>query len=192
MQSVTDRTIGVIGEPARQQIRGILLAGFTSPQSNQVRHKLSDAISEVAKEDASPAGTWNELIPALFEATRNEDPSFRESAFRVFASPELIDIPILMKSCLCTMLDLRMQTMMCVLLLVLPLLHFSENSQKYLEIVVTIITQLVELVTKILQNGQDHALASVLEALIDLVELAPKMFKDMFPTIIEFCSAVAK
>ena len=34
--------------------------------------------------DASPAGTWNELIPALFEATRNEDPSFRESAFRVF------------------------------------------------------------------------------------------------------------
>ena len=84
LQSVTDRTIGVIGEPARQQIRGILLAGFTSPQSNQVRHKLSDAISEVAKEDASPAGTWNELIPALFEATRNEDPSFRESAFRVF------------------------------------------------------------------------------------------------------------
>lgn len=194
LQSVTDRTIGVIGEPARQQIRGILLAGFTSPQSNQVRHKLSDAISEVAKEDASPAGTWNELIPALFEATRNEDPSFRESAFRVFsASPELIDnsyidevLPVYNAGFEDANDDVRIAACTAFVAFFRKL---PKNTWKLLS---PLLPNLLNSLPRFLQNGQDHALASVLEALIDLVELAPKMFKDMFPTIIEFCSAVAK
>ncbi|KAF6062903.1 HEAT repeats family protein [Candida albicans] len=179
LQSVTDRTIGVIGEPARQQIRGILLAGFTSPQSNQVRHKLSDAISEVAKEDASPAGTWNELIPALFEATRNEtlliDNSYIDEVLPVYnAGFEDANDDVRIAACTAFVAFFR---------------KLPKNTWKLLS---PLLPNLLNSLPRFLQNGQDHALASVLEALIDLVELAPKMFKDMFPTIIEFCSAVAK
>ena len=85
-----------------------------------------------------------------------------------------------------------MQTMMCVLLLVLPLLHFQKTPKNTWKLLSPLLPNLLNSLPRFLQNGQDHALASVLEALIDLVELAPKMFKDMFPTIIEFCSAVAK
>lgn len=192
--SVTDRTIGVISEPIRQQIRSLLLQGFTSQQSNQVRHKLSDAISEVAKEDASPQGTWNDLIPALFQATGNSDPSFRESAFRVFSSaPEIID-----KSYINDVLpvfntgfedsDDNVRIAACTAFVA----FFRELPKKSWQSLSPLLPNLLNSLPRFLQNGQDQALASVLESLIDLVELAPKMFKEMFPTIIEFCAAVCK
>ncbi|ODV76680.1 Karyopherin functions in nuclear transport of protein [Suhomyces tanzawaensis NRRL Y-17324] len=194
LNSVIDRTIGVISEPVKAQIRAILLQGFTSPQSNQVRHKLSDAISEVAKEDASPQGTWNELIPALFEAAKSTDVSLRESAFRVFSSaPELID-----KSFLNEVLPVfnagfddsndEVRIAACTAFVA----FFRDVPKKSWQSLSPLLPNLLNSLPRFLQNGQDQALASVLESLIDLVELAPKMFKDMFPTIIEFCTAVSK
>lgn len=192
--SVTDRTIGVISEPVKQQIRSTLLIGFTSNQSNQVRHKLSDAISEVAKDDVSPPGSWNELIPALFQATSNADPSFRESAFRVFSSsPELIDksyinevLPIFKSGFDDSTDDVRIAA--CTAFVA----FFRELPKNHWQSLSPLLPDLLNSLPRFLQNGQDQALASVLESLIDLVELAPKMFKLMFPTIIEFCSAIAK
>ncbi|KAK6460373.1 Karyopherin functions in nuclear transport of protein [Scheffersomyces coipomensis] len=194
MATVTDRTIGVISEPARQQIRSILLKGFSNHQSNQVRHKLSDAISEMAKDDASPAGTWNELIPALFEATRNQDPSFRESAFRVFSSaPQLIDksyiqqvLPIFNGGFNDENDDVRISA--CTAFVA----FFRELPKNSWQSLSPLLPDLLNSLPRFLQNGQDQSLTLVLESLIDLVELAPKMFKDMFPTIIEFCANVSK
>lgn len=193
-KTVTERTIGVVSEPARDQIRAILLNGFTLQQSNQVRHKLSDAISEVAKEDASPAGTWNNLIPALFEATTNQDPSFRESAFRVFAlAPELINkhyiqqaLPVFNAGFEDSNDDVRIAA--CTAFVA----FFRELPKSAWASLSPLLPNLLNSLPRFLQNGQDASLALVLELLIDLVELAPKMFKDMFPTIIEFCSTVCK
>ncbi|KAG5417633.1 PSE1 [Candida metapsilosis] len=194
LSSVTDRTIGVIGEPAKQQIRAILLHGFSSPQSNQVRHKLSDAISEVSKEDCSPPGTWNELVPALLQASKNPDPSFRESAFRVFsASPELIDqsfinevLPIYTSGFDDESDEVRIAACSAFVA------FFRELPKNVWPSLSPLLPNLLNSLPRFLQNGQDDALASVLEKLIDLVELAPKMFKDMFPTIIDFCAMVSK
>ncbi|ODV65655.1 ARM repeat-containing protein [Hyphopichia burtonii NRRL Y-1933] len=192
--SVTDRTIGVISEPVRAQIRKLLLNGFTSNQTNQVRHKLSDAISEVAKDDVSPPGSWDELIPALFQATTNNDPSFRESAFRVFSSaPELIDksyinqvLPIFKAGFEDSNDDVRIAA--CTAFVA----FFRDIPKSNWNTLAPLLPDLLNSLPRFLQNGQEQALASVLESLIDLVELAPKMFKSMFPTIIEFCSAVSK
>lgn len=192
--SVTDRMIGVISEPAKRLIRNIFLQGFSSPQSNQVRHRLSDAISEVAKEDASPKGSWNELIPALFQATQSSDPSFRESAFRVFSSaPELIDRTLLNEILPVFNAgfqdgDDAVRISACTAFVA----FFRDLPKKEWHSLSPLLPNLLNSLPGFLQNNQDQALCSVLESLIDLVELAPKMFKDMFPTIIEFCAAVSK
>lgn len=192
--SVVDRTIGTISEPVRKQIRQTLLQGFTSQQSNQVRHKLSDAISEVAKEDASPPGTWPELLPALFSASTSQDASFRESAFRVFSStPELIDLsyineilPVFKAGFGDANDDVRIAA--CTAFVA----FFRELPKQNWQALSPLLPDLLNSLPRFLSNGQEQALALVLELLIDLVELAPKMFKAMFPTIIEFCSAVSK
>lgn len=192
--SVTDKTVGVISEPVKQQIRKVLLQGFTSTQSNQVRHKLSDAISEVAKEDVSPPGSWPELIPTLFQATANPDSSFRESAFRVFSSaPDLIDksyieqvTPIFRSGFEDDNDDVRIAS--CTAFVA----FFREIPKNNWQSLSPLLPELLNSLPRFLHNGEDDALALVLESLVELVELAPKMFKSMFPTIIEFCSAVAK
>ncbi|CAK9435939.1 uncharacterized protein LODBEIA_P05510 [Lodderomyces beijingensis] len=194
LSSVTDRTIGVISDGAKQQIRSTLLQGFGSQQSNSVRHKLSDAISEVSKSDCSPPGSWNELIPALFAAAKNPDPSFRESAFRVFsASPELVDqsyinevLPVYNAGFEDENDDVRIAA--CTAFVA----FFRELPKSTWPSLSPLLPSLLNSLPRFLQNGQDIALTSVLEALVELVELAPKMFKNMFPTIIEFCAVVSK
>lgn len=192
IKSVTERTISSIDSNALQQIRQSFLQGFIGQQSNGVRHKLADAIAELAKDDI-PA-KWNDLLPTLFEATKNPDSSFRESAFRIFAAnPTLLDLKYINE--------------------ILPIYHagfedatdevriaactafvgfFQILPKKAWPSVQTLLPNLLNSLPRLLQNGEDTALASVLESLIDLVDLAPKLFKDMFETIIQFCTAVAK
>ncbi|KAH3667090.1 hypothetical protein WICMUC_005437, partial [Wickerhamomyces mucosus] len=192
MVSVTERTISSVNGHALIQIRQSLLKGFVSPQSNNVRHKLSDAIAEIAKDDVP--GEWPELLPALFNATKNEDPSFRESAFRIFTSnPGLIDLqyineilPVYHSGFEDGNDDVRIATCNAFVA------FFQQLPKSQWATVQPLLPSLMNSLPILLQNGKDSALASLLESLIDLVDIAPKLFKDMFQTIIQFCAAVSK
>lgn len=192
--SLSDRSIALVDTNTKDHIRSILLQGFASNQSSQVRRKLADAISEVAKEDVSPSGTWPDLVPAIFQAATSSDPSFRESAYRILAtSPEIIEksyvdqiLPIFSASFEDESDDVRIST--CTAYVA----FFRELPKSVWQSFTPLLPNLLNSLPRFLQSGQDHALANVLESLIDLVEMVPKMFKEMFPTIIEFCSTVAK
>ncbi|WPK26246.1 hypothetical protein PUMCH_003595 [Australozyma saopauloensis] len=192
--SISERTIGVLEEPVRHEIRTILLQGFVSDQSPQVRRKIADAVSEVAKEDASPKGTWPELVPAILQAAVNPNASFRESAFRILSTlPELIEslfvaeiLPVFNNGFSDDDDEVRIAA--CTAFVA----FFRELPKSIWQSLTPILPNLLNSLPRFLLNGQDEALANVLQSLIDLVELAPKMFKDMFPTIIDFCSTVAK
>lgn len=192
--SISDRSIGVLDESIKQQIRAILLQGFASSQSSQVRKKLADAISEMAKEDASPKGSWPELVPAVFQAATSSDASFRESAYRILAtSPEIIEkeyvnemLPVFSSGFEDTNDEVRISTCTAYVS------FFRELPKSIWQSFTPLLPNLLNSLPRFLQSGQDQALANVLESLIDLVEIVPKMFRDMFPTIIEFCSSVAK
>lgn len=194
ISSISDRTIGVLEESLRQHIRSILLQGFVSEQPSQVRRKLADAISEVAKEDASPKGTWPHLVPAILSAATNSNASFRESAFRILStSPDIIEkeyindfLPIFNAGFSDSDDEVRIAA--CTAFVS----FFRELPKKIWQTLTPLLPNLLNSLPMFLQNGQDQALANVLESLIDLVELAPKMFREMFATIIEFCSTVAK
>lgn len=194
ISSISDRVIGVLDDNVKQQLRSILLEGFASDQTAQVRRKLADAISEVAKEDASPNGTWPQLVPAIFLAATSSDSSFRESAYRILAtSPEIIEkgyvnemLPIFSSGFEDDNDEVRISTCTAYVS------FFRELPKSVWKSFTPLLPNLLNSLPRFLQSGQDQALANVLESLIDLVEIVPKMFKEMFPTIIEFCSTVAK
>lgn len=200
---VTDRTIDLVSIPVKTELRKLLLTGFTAPQQNMVRHKLGDAIAEVAREsgeqkknnnNSGGADDWPELIPILFSlATNPNDSSFRESAFRVFSlTPELISsqyfataLPVFNAGFEDDCDDVRIAACSAFVAFFqgLPKRHWNDMAP--------LLPNLLNSLPRFLQNGQDSALAAVLESLIELVDLAPKLFKDMFPTIIGFCLQVA-
>ncbi|EGV64509.1 importin subunit beta-3 [Yamadazyma tenuis] len=190
----TDRNIGVISEESRLQIRQILLKAFVSESSNQVRHKLSDGIAEVAKEYTSQENSWPELLPALFSAATNSNSSIRESAFRIFAAaPDIIGqrylnevLPVFNQGFQDPNDDVRIAS--CTAFVE----FFKELPRNVWGSLAPLLPNLLNSLPMFLESGQDSSLALVLESLIELVMVAPKMFKDMFPTIIEFCSAVSK
>lgn len=192
--SFTDRVIGLVDEPIKANIRSALLQGFASHQTPFVRRKLADAISEVAKEKASPPGSWPDLLPSIFEASRNPDTSFRDAAFRVFsASPEILknansnDILELFKAGFEDSVD-NVRIGACSAFVE----YFKASDKQTWQTLLILLPNLLNSLARFLEAGEDEALASALECLVDLVELAPKVFKDAFPTVIEFCSTVAK
>lgn len=192
LKSVTEKTISNVNSHALDQIRSLFLKGFISPQPNHIRHKLADVIAELAKDDVP--GQWNELVPTLLEAAKNPDSSFRESAFRIFAAtPALVDrshinevLPIYHSGFDDESDDVRIAA--CTAFVA----FFQNLPKKSWPTVESLLPNLLNSLPRLLQNNKDTALAAVLESLIELVELAPKMFKNMFETIIQFCSAVAK
>lgn len=194
MGTVIDRTIAELDEQVKLQIRDVLLRGFVAPQSGTVRRKLADAIAEVAKEDCSPPGLWPSLLPTLFEAVTSQTASMRECAFRVFSScPEIIDSDLVPKALSVfeagfddTEDDVRISA--CTAFVS----YFRESPKKVWLSMSPLLPSLLNSLPRFLSNGKDDALANVLENLIELVEMAPKMFKDMFPVMIEFCSTVCK
>lgn len=191
---ISDRTIGVLDEESKKTIRSILLQGFATDQSPQVRRKISDAISEVAREDGSPSGTWPDLVPAIMQAATNPSSSFRECAYRILSSsPEIIEkdmvdnvLPIFEAGFADE--DHEVRIIACTAFVS----FFRDLPKNSWQSLTPLLPSLLNSLPRFLESGLDEALSNVLQSLIDLVELAPKMFKDMFPTIIEFCSGVAK
>ncbi|CAN3357459.1 importin subunit beta-3 [Diutina catenulata] len=192
-KDVSDRTMASIPEPVRAQIREVLLAGFSAPgQSVSVRHKLGDALAEMARADASPQGSWPQLLPALVEAARAPNSEMRESAFRVVAAtPELLEqLPLEQVVALYkagfddASDDVRIAacTAFVAFFRGLPRTKWSSLS--------VLLPNLLNSLPRLLEARQEAALAQVFESLIELVELAPKMFKEMFPTMVAFCKAV--
>lgn len=192
--SISDRTIGTLDEKLRSIIRSTVLAGYMGVQSPQVRRKLSDVISELAKRDASPAGSWSDLMPSIKHALSDKDPSFRETSFRILSTnPSLIETDLLSEYFGVFRAgfaddDDEVRIAACTAFVS----YFRDSSKNEWQILLHMLPDLLNSLPKFLENGQDLALASVLESLMDLVEIAPKIFKNMFPTMVEFCSTVIK
>lgn len=201
--SVTDRQIDFVSDGAKQEVRNLLLQGFSSQQTNGVRHKLSDALAEVSKDESF---TWSDILPTVVQAAQNSDPNFRECAFRIITNaPQIMTggvqpggskegetqfDPSLLKMFQQGFTDQNdaVRIAACT-----AFVSFFENMPKtYWGSLAKLLPGLLDSLPHLLETKNESALSSVLESLIELVDLAPKIFKPMFPTLISFCSAVAK
>lgn len=173
------------------QIRSTLLKGFISERPSNIRHKLSDAIAECAQEDLPE---WAELLQTLIEALKNDDPNFRESSFRILSTvPHLVNnvdvlniLPLFEAGFTDSNDDVKIASVTAFVgyFKQLPKAHWSKIG--------ILLPSLLNSLPKFLDDGKEDALASVFESLIELVELAPKLFKDMFDQLIQFACIVIK
>ncbi|SCU89299.1 LADA_0E14708g1_1 [Lachancea dasiensis] len=183
------KNITHISESALTQIRMTLLKGFVTDRPGGIRHKLSDAIAECAQDDLPD---WSELLPALFDAIKNADPNFRESSFRIFTSvPHLInavDINSVLPIFEAGFTDVDDNVKVAAVTAFVG--YFKQLPKQHWSNLGVLLPSLLNSLPNFLDDGKDDALASVFESLIELVELAPKLFKSMFDQMIQFINIV--
>ncbi|GAV47760.1 hypothetical protein ZYGR_0I00560 [Zygosaccharomyces rouxii] len=185
------KNITHIGPDALAHIRSTLLKGFVSERPGTIRHKLSDALAECAQEDLPE---WMELLQTLVEALKNPDPNFRESSYRILSQvPHLInhvDVVDVMPMFEAGFTDSDDNVKITAVTAFVG--YFKQLPKTNWAKLGVLLPSLLNSLPKFLDDGKDDALAAVFESLIELVELAPKLFKDMFGQIIQFCDIVIK
>lgn len=176
-RDVGERLLARLLAPAAAHVRLTLLAGFAAQQDANTRHKLADAIAEMAKE-----GTWDELLPAVFSLPN-------ELAYRIAAAaPEILAAHILQASPFFAAGFADATAVVRTAAATAFVAFFVNTPKDKWPALAPLLGPLLQLLPALV--GDSEALASVLESLIELVELAPKMFRPMFADVVAFCASV--
>ncbi|KAF4308679.1 importin subunit beta-3 [Botryosphaeria dothidea] len=200
-------------QPQRNAIREKLLQCLEGEQNTQVRNKVGDAIAEIARQYteegtvpvpgfrvAEPAinggyiigEPWPELLGALFKASQSAEHGQRESAFRIFATtPGIIE-----KQHEDTVLGaftngFKDDNIMVRIAAMEAFASFfrsinKKSQQKYYPL----IAEILNILPPIKEAGDSDQLSKALVSLIDLAEIAPKMFKPVFNALVNFSITV--
>ncbi|CAN6614779.1 importin subunit beta-3 [Trichomonascus vanleenenianus] len=188
--------IETVSAPVLNEIKQTLLQGFLAEtQDKMVRHKIADAVSCIAKPMSWNKNlTWPELLPAMMEAVKSPTTGIRESAFRILSTvPEIIGESLVASSVPAFQAGFADADEVVRIAAVTAFTSFFEQLKKPAwPTLQQLLPQLLEVMMPLRQQNKGYELSSVLESVIDLAELAPKMFKPMFKHLIDFCVDVAK
>ncbi|KAK4549209.1 hypothetical protein LTR36_007667 [Oleoguttula mirabilis] len=181
----------------RTDIRSTLLLCHANEPRAPVRNKIADAVAEIARQYAdeqilNPDGsrdTWPELLNALFQASQSPDVGMRESAFRILeTTPGIIEkqheevvLGVFQKGIKDEAAQVRLATMAAFSSFFQSLAKKSQ--QKYYALIPDVLNTLIPL-----KEAQDSEnLTKALMAIIDLAEIASKMFKNVFGDLVQLC-----
>ena len=181
----------------RTEIRSKLLLSHASESRVGARKKIADAIAEVARQYTDeqvlePDGsrdTWPELLNALFQASQSPDATMRESAFRILeTTPGIIEkqhenvaYGVFEKGIKDDDPQVRLSTMAAFSSFFQSLTKKSQP--KYYALIPDILNTLVPLK----DSGDSDLLTKALMAIIELAEVASKMFKGVFSQLVTLC-----
>ncbi|CAG8482986.1 1549_t:CDS:10, partial [Ambispora gerdemannii] len=185
----------VLQEANRETIKTDLLMSLLVEQENTVRHKVCDAVSEVAKNSFLKGQKWNELIPALFEASKSISVEHREAAFRIFSAvPNLITdqpIHILQQVFSVNLQDVnsptvRMAALKSAVAFMLETDPPSRNA--FAELMPLMLGVLAPLVS---QRDEDGLVDGIM-VFIELGENLPRVFRPVLPNVTTFAINITK
>lgn len=162
-----------------------------------MRNKIADAVAEIARQYTdeqllNPDGsrdTWPELLNALFQASQSPDVGMRESAFRILeTTPGIIEkqheevvLGVFQKGIKDEAAEVRLATMAAFSSFFQSL--NKKSQQKYYALIPDVLNTLIPL-----KEAQDSEnLTKALMAIIDLAEVASKMFKNVFGDLVQLC-----
>ncbi|KAF2723421.1 ARM repeat-containing protein [Polychaeton citri CBS 116435] len=187
---------------ARNEIRTKLLHSHANETTNSTRRKVADAIAEVARQyndeevldQDGTRDTWPELLAALFQASQSPESSMRESAFRIFeTTPTIIEkqhedavMSVFKRGLSDSDPNVRLATMGAFSAFFASLTKKSQ--QKYYVLIADLLKTLVPL----REAGEDDLLSKALTCVIELAEVASKMFKPVFHDLTNLCIEIIK
>lgn len=178
-------------------IRAKILQSYANEPVHAVRHKVADAVAEIARQYTddnilAPDGsrdTWQELLSALHSASISPDTATRESAFRIFeTTPGIIEkqheqavLGVFRKGLQDDDVNVRIAAMSAFSQFFQSLTKKAQV--KYYVLVPDVLNTLMPL--KESRNSEE--LTRALVAIIELAEVASKMFKEHFSTLVNVC-----
>jgi len=183
-----------LGDEHRKAIREKVLAAYAQESRPTVRRRIGDAVAEIARQYTDeivlqPDGsrdTWPELLSALFTASQAAEPSVRESAFKILETTpgivekqhESVAYGVFEKGIKDDAPEVRLATMAAFSNFFQSLTKKSQP--KYYALIPDILNTLVPLK----ESKNTELLSSALLAIIDLAEVASKMFKGVFSQLV--------
>ncbi|KAI7364514.1 ARM repeat-containing protein [Hortaea werneckii] len=184
-----------LGSPQRAEIRQKLLLCHANEQKAHVRNKFADAVAEIARQYTdetvlNPDGsrdTWPELLNALFASSQSPDAAMRESAFRILeTTPGIIEkqhedvvLGVFQKGIKDPATEVRLATMAAFSSFFQSL--NKKSQQKYFALIPDILNTLIPLK----EAGDSEQLTKALMAIIELAEVASRMFKNVFGDLVQ-------
>ncbi|KAF2737961.1 importin subunit beta-3 [Polyplosphaeria fusca] len=176
----------------RDVIRAKLLQCLTTESDSSVRGKIGDAVAELARQHTADTVPWPELLEALFAASRSAEPGQRETAFRVFsATPEIIEKSheeVVLSAFKGGFAD--SDTSVRISAVEAFASFFRSIAKKAQAKYYILIPEILNILPPIKESGDGELLTKALISLIDLAEVAPKMFKPLFNSLVQFSVSV--
>ncbi|KAF1973540.1 importin subunit beta-3 [Bimuria novae-zelandiae CBS 107.79] len=181
-----------LNQPDREAIRGRLLQCLGKEQEASVRSKIGDAVAELARQHTDEGVAWPELLGALFQASQSNDAGQRETAFRIFSTtPGIIEkqhedvvITAFKGGFADSSTSVRISAMEAFASFFRSI---KKNAQsKYY----SLIPEILNILPPIKDSQDGEVLTKALISLIDLAEVAPKMFKPLFNNLVQFSISV--
>ncbi|MCJ1372906.1 hypothetical protein MMC20_004132 [Loxospora ochrophaea] len=173
-------------------IRQNLLQCLQSETLPHVRNKIGDAIAEIARQYSDDGEPWPELLGVLFQASQSADPGQREAAFRIFATtPGIIEKQhedsvqgAFTKGFKDDDAQVRIAAMEAFAS------FFRSIQKKSQKKYFSSIPDILNILPPLKEAGDSDSLTKALIALIELAEVCPAMFKNLFRSLVVFSITV--
>ncbi|KAF8250201.1 ARM repeat-containing protein [Wilcoxina mikolae CBS 423.85] len=169
-------------------IRNTLLQAFAHESDNHTRNKIGDAIAEVARQLSDADEPWPELLNSLFQASKSQEASHREGAFRIFTTtPGIIEKQHgeVVKDVFSAGFHDADQNVRIAAMEAFAAFFRSirKTAQKSF---FGLLPDIMNILVPLKEQQDSDTLSKALMALIDLAEISPSMFKSMFNDVVKY------
>ncbi|MCJ1229092.1 hypothetical protein MMC12_005757 [Toensbergia leucococca] len=173
-------------------IREKLLLALQSETLPHIRHKIGDAVAEIARQYSDEGENWSELLQVLFVSSQSPDAGQREGAFRIFTTtPGIIGkqhedtvLGAFTKGFKDDDATVRIAAMEAFAS------FFGSIQKKGQKKYYPLIPEILNILPPLKESGDSDSLTKALMALIELAEEAPLMFKQLFHNLVQFSITV--
>ncbi|KAF2018443.1 ARM repeat-containing protein [Aaosphaeria arxii CBS 175.79] len=176
----------------RDAIRAKLLQCLSTENDGTVRGKIADAIAELGRQHTDESVPWPELLGALFAASQSSDAGQRDTAFRIFSTtPGIIEKQhedVVINAFKGGFGD--SDTTVRISAVEAFASFFRSITKKAQPKYFALVPDVLNILPPIKESRDGNLLTKALISLIDLAEVAPKMFKPLFNSLVQFSVSV--
>ncbi|ESZ96192.1 importin subunit beta-3 [Sclerotinia borealis F-4128] len=179
----------VIPKQSAYAIRQKLIEALGLEKSNSVRNKIGDAVAEIAREYSDNGEQWPEILGVLSTLSSSQEPGQREIAYRIFATTPGIIEKQHEDTVLTAFKNGFQDNETAVRLAAMEAFasFFSSLGKKSQPKYYALIPEVLSILPPLKESQDSEGLTTALVSLMNLAEVAPKMFKPLFHNLVTFC-----